>query len=86
MNDTVSFQADILPLFTPTDIEHMDRLRVHLNDYAYMSDPRNDHAHVCRVYEVVSIGEMPPANSGEEPGRAEKVELFSWWMAGGYQP
>jgi hypothetical protein len=86
VDDTVSFEADILPLFTQKDIEHMDPLRVRLNDYAYMSDPRSDHANAHQVYEVVSIGEMPPRNSGEEPWRPEQVELFSRWMAGGYQP
>jgi hypothetical protein len=84
VDDTVSFEGDILPLFTQKDIEHMDRMRVHLSDYAYMSDPTNDHAH--HVYECVSIGEMPPANSAEEPWRPEQVDLFSRWMAGGYQP
>jgi len=86
MDDTVSFEADILPLFTQKDIEHMDRLKVHLSDPAYMSDPEDDHAHARHVYECVSIGEMPPASSGEEPWSPEQVELFSRWMAGGYQP
>ena len=85
MDDTVSFEADILPLFTQKDIAHMDRLKVHLNNYAYMSDPSNDHANAHRVYECVSIGEMPPPNSGG-PWPPEQVELFSRWMAGGYQP
>ena len=85
VDETVSFEADILPLFTQKDIEHMDRLRVHLSDYAYMSDPTNDHANAHHVHECVSIGEMPPANSGEEPWRPEQVELFSRWMAAGYQ-
>lgn len=52
-DDTVSFEAHILPLFTQKD---------------------------------VSIGEMPPANSGEEPWGPDQVELFSRWMAGGCQP
>jgi len=86
VDDIVSFQADILPLFTQTDIEHMEPLRVHLADYAYMSDPKNDHANAHHVYECVSIGEMPPASSGEEPWGPERVELFSRWMKGGYQP
>ena len=86
MDDMVSFEADILPLFTQKDIEHMEPLRVHLGDYVYMSDPKGDHANAHHVYECVSIGEMPPANSGEEPWGPEQVELFSRWMKGGYQP
>jgi hypothetical protein len=86
VDEKVSFEADILPLFTQKDIEHMGRLKVNLSDYHYMSDPRNDHANAHHVYEVVSIAEMPPASSGEEPWRPEQVELFSRWIAGGYQP
>lgn len=86
MNEPISFQAHILPLFTEVDIDHMGRLKVRLDDYTYMSDPENDHAHARRVYETVSTGVMPPAGSGEERWSPEKVELFSRWMAGGYQP
>lgn len=86
MENPVSFQADILPLFTQADIEHMGRVKVRLDDYGYMSDPTNDHAHARRVQEVVSTGEMPPASTGEESWSPEKVELFSRWMEGGYQP
>jgi hypothetical protein len=82
----VSFEAGILPLFTQKGIQHMDGFRVHLSDCAYMSDPTNDHANARHVHECVSVGEMPPANSGEEPWGPEQVELFSRWMAGGYQP
>jgi len=65
VDDTVSFEADILPLFTQIDIEHMDRLKVNLSDYAYMSDPRNDHANAHHVYEVVSIAaQIPGARTG----------------------
>jgi hypothetical protein len=86
VDDTVSFEAGILPLFTQKDIQHMDGFRVHLSDYAYMSDPTNAHANARHVHECVSVGEMPPANSGEEPWGPEQVELFSRRMAGGYQP
>jgi hypothetical protein len=86
VDDIVSFEADILPLFTPKDVEHMEPLRVQLADYAYMSDPKNDHANAHHVYECVSIGEMPPPSSGERPWGPEQVEVFSRWMKGGYQP
>jgi hypothetical protein len=86
VDDIVSFEADILPLFTQKDIEHMEPLRVQLADYAYMSDPENDHANADHVYECVSIGEMPPPGSGEQPWGPDQVDLFSRWMKGGYQP
>ena len=38
---TVSFKADILPMFRQVDIEHMRPLNVSLDDYAFMSTPAN---------------------------------------------
>jgi hypothetical protein len=79
---TVSFQTDILPLFTSMDIEHMARAEVSLDDYSYMSQPDNAN----RVYEQVSSGHMPPGDSGEQPWSQDRVELFKTWMDGGFQP
>ena len=45
-----SFKTDIVPLFTSVDIEHMSRLEVPLDDYAYMSQPDN----AAGVYHQVS--------------------------------
>jgi len=36
---TVSFKSDIVPLFTSTDIGHVEDYDVHLNDYDWMSQP-----------------------------------------------
>jgi hypothetical protein len=47
-----SFKTDIVPLFTSVDIEHMSRLEVPLDDYAYMSQPDN----AAGVYHQVSNG------------------------------
>ena len=79
---TVSFDSDIVPLFTTMDIEHMSAMDVLLDDYDYMSEP--DHA--SSVYEAVSNGTMPPSRSGEEAWSEEKLELFKQWMDDGYQP
>jgi hypothetical protein len=79
---TVSFNTNILPLFTGMDIEHMGYAGVSLDDYAYMSQPANASA----VYEKVSTGTMPPGDSGEQPWSSEQVQLFKAWMDGGYQP
>jgi hypothetical protein len=79
---TVSFDADILPLFTSMDIEHMGYARVSLDDYAYMSQPAN----ASTIYEKVSTGTMPPGDSGEQRWSSAQVQLFKEWMDGGYQP
>jgi hypothetical protein len=78
----VSFKTDILPLFTSMDVEHMTRVEVLLDDYAYMSQRDN----AAGVYEQVSSGRMPPSGSGEQPWSEDKVELFKEWMDGGYAP
>jgi hypothetical protein len=77
-----SFKTDIVPLFTSVDIEHMSRLEVPLDDYAYMSQPDN----AAGVYQQVSNGTMPPSASGEQPWSEDKVQLFKQWMDGGYAP
>jgi hypothetical protein len=77
-----SFKTDIVPLFTSMDIEHMSRLEVPLDDYAYMSQPDN----AAGVYHQVSDGTMPPSASGEQPWSEDKVQLFKQWMDGGYAP
>ena len=79
---TASFKTDILPLFTSMDIEHMSAAGVSLDDYAYMSQPAN----ASRVYEVVSTGAMPPADSGEPRWSQDQVQLYKEWIDGGYQP
>jgi hypothetical protein len=80
---TTSFQKDILPLFTETDIDHMKGTDnpVYLDDYDYMKDP--DHAR--SVYHKVSTGQMPPSEYGG-PWPEDKVTLFKTWMDGGYAP
>ena len=79
----VSFQRDILPLFTRIDIDHMKDQGVDLDDYTYLSNP--DHAQA--VYDAVSSGEMPPTwDGGAGPWSTDKVSLFKEWMDGGYAP
>lgn len=78
----ISFKTDIVPLFTSVDIEHMNRLEVQLDDYAYMSQPDN----AAGVHRAVSNGTMPPRASGEEPWSEDRVQLFKQWMDEGYAP
>jgi hypothetical protein len=83
MASGVSFAQDILPLFTQTDIDHMQNLGVSLNSYSYMSVPDNANA----VYQQVSTQQMPPPPpEGEGPWSGANVALFKSWMDGGFQP
>ena len=83
MPDEVSFAKDILPLFTPVDIEHMNDQEVFLSDHSYMSDADNASA----VLETLANGSMPPTwGGGGGAWPEEKVELFRKWIEGGYQP
>ena len=78
---TVSFAADILPLFTTMDVDHMKPHGVALDDYGYMSEP----THAGRVLETVSSGAMPPRDSSEPAWSQERVALLRAWIDGGYQ-
>ena len=79
---TVSFESDILPLFTKMAVDHMEGLGIELSSYDFMKQPDNAQS----VYDQVTSGSMPPPDSGEEPWSDEKVKLFKDWMDGGFQP
>jgi hypothetical protein len=79
----VSFEKDILPLFTETDIDHMNDQGVELSNYEYMKQPENASA----VLETLENGSMPPTwGGGAGPWSDDKVQLFRDWVAGGHQP
>lgn len=76
-----SFQTDVLPLFRPVDIQHMQRMGVKLNDYTWMSVPAN----AQDVYDHLSSQSMPP---GGPYWDAAQLKILSDWMnvAPTYQP
>jgi len=86
MSAQTSFANGIKPLFRPIDIEHMKRSGVVLDDYAYMSDPTDEHANAQSVHDRLT-GEkgsrMPP---GGPFWTAEQIALFEKWMSEGYAP
>ena len=78
----VSFEKDILPLFTETDIDHMNDQGVMLSDYNYMKDPDN----AADVLRTLEDGSMPPTWGGGGGAWSEdKVALFRSWVEGGYK-
>jgi hypothetical protein len=83
MAGVVSFQQDILPLFTQTDIQHMGGMGVQLGSYSYMSTPAN----ASSVYNQLASKKMPPSSGGGTgPWSEANIALFNSWIEGGYQP
>jgi hypothetical protein len=79
----VSFANQILPLFSSTDIQHMQKLGVMLAVYSYMSQPENAQNVLNRLNGTVKPI-MPPLPA--DPWPAASIALFQAWIAGGYQP
>jgi hypothetical protein len=79
----VSFEQDILPLFRPIDIEHMNKYKVLLDNYAYMSDPSSDHGNAQAVEDTLAGQSMPP---GGPYWSNEQLALYRQWRSDGYLP
>ncbi|HEU5479490.1 MAG TPA: hypothetical protein VFU90_06630, partial [Candidatus Tumulicola sp.] len=56
---TLSFAADVRPMFTDLDVDHMQPLGIDLSDRAAVE------ANADAIYAAVSNGSMPPAGTGE---------------------
>jgi len=79
----ISFARDIKPLFRPIDITHMNPHGILLDDYAYMSDPGDDHGNAQAVEDTLVQKTMPPGGPYWSP---EQVNLFKQWRSDGYLP
>jgi hypothetical protein len=78
---TLSFAADIRPLFTAMDIDHMIRAsHIDLGDYETVK------THADKIYETVSSGTMPPPSSGEARWSAAMCKTFYDWRTQGCAP
>lgn len=76
----LSFAADIKPLFTATDHEHMSFM-LDLWDY---NDVKSNAAD---IYDSVSAGRMPIDGEGKpKPWPKDQVTTFKQWIDQGCQP
>ena len=78
----VSFANDILPLFRPQDIQHMQPMGVKLDDYAYMSTPAN----AQQVYDYLMGTSSPRMPLGGPYWTQAQLQMFNTWMTTGYNP
>ena len=76
--DKPSFAADIRPMFTDIDVEHMKGFGIDL------SDRKDVMAHADAIYGTVSTGAMPPPASGEARWTAEMCDRFKRWQGAGF--
>jgi hypothetical protein len=83
MTPLTSFAADIRPLFTDRDIRAMSKA---FNLASY--DDVKTHANAIhdRIRGIGGPVMPPPPPRGEGPWPQSQIELFSKWMADGYQP
>jgi hypothetical protein len=79
----VSFERDIRPLFRQIDIEHMNKHKVLLDNFAYMADPSNDHGNAQAVEDSLTNQSMPP---GGPYWSSEELTLYRQWKSDGYLP
>jgi hypothetical protein len=79
----VSFSKDVKPMFREVDIDHMKVHGVDLDDYKYMSDPKDDYANAQAVQDTLVDKTMPP---GGPFWTAEQLALYDQWRVDGYQP
>jgi hypothetical protein len=79
----VSFAKDIKPLFRQIDIDHMNKHKILLDNYTYMSDASNDHGNPQAVEETLINQSMPP---GGPYWNAQQLDLFKQWKSDGYRP
>jgi len=78
----ISFAADIKPLFTAMDQDHMLN-QVGMFDLWSHSDVK---ANANTIYGAVFNGSMPPPGSGEARWPQSQIDKFKAWMDGGFEP
>ena len=76
----LSFAADIRPLFTDVDVEHMQNYGIDLSSH---DDVKR---HAASILSTVTGGTMPPPGEGRERWSAQMCETFRQWMEQGFPP
>jgi hypothetical protein len=79
----VSFAKDVKPMFRQIDIDHMNKGKVFLDNYTYMSDASNDHGNAQSVEDTLANQSMPP---GGPYWSNEQLTLYRQWRSDGYLP
>jgi uncharacterized membrane protein len=79
MNTQLSFAKDIRPMFTDTDVAHMQPFGVDLSTLDGVK------AHAEAIYTTVSDGSMPPPGTGET-WTPDMCERFKQWREQGCPP
>lgn len=75
----LSFAADIRPLFTVTDVNHMKRYDLDLSSYDEVKEAADS------ILATVTSGKMPPPGTGDR-WSADMCETFEAWMKQGCPP
>ncbi|MGB8964536.1 MAG: hypothetical protein WCB99_02735 [Candidatus Cybelea sp.] len=76
----LSFAKDIRPMFTDTDVAHMQPAGIDLSSKDDVT------ANADAIYTTVSGGSMPPPSSGEERWSPEMCARFKQWQTQGCPP
>ena len=80
-DQSISFAADIRPLFRPVDIDNMDWFC----DLTRHADVREHAREILDRLKAQGADMMPPANQGG-PWSPEQIRLFEAWIEGGCAP
>jgi hypothetical protein len=82
MNDSgrLSFATNIRPLFTSTDVDHMQAFGIDLSNRDSVAE------HADAILGTVTSGAMPPASSGEARWTDEMCATFKQWRDQGCPP
>jgi hypothetical protein len=84
MGDTVTFVANIRPLFTQLDIDHMSWFC----DLSKFEDVKANAQEILNRLKGQggSVMPPPPTKGGDGPWSVDKIDLFRAWIEGGCQP
>src|SRR5690349_13622589 len=87
----VSFASDVLPKFRSQDISCMNRQRIPIADYSYMSDRTGDDvypncANARHVLARLSGDETPRMPLGGPYWSTTDIKTFRDWIEGGVAP